>query len=140
MFATETFPSTASDTITNGKEEMKHIGDSGYATYRLREELGAFNTLFAELKDDHEYFYRYARMKPNRFQHLLSLVRDKIERRNTQFRKAISGEGQQSLAYTYRMGSMTASQVVSFWLHAMQIIVLHCLILEVLVRTVTMEF
>ena len=42
--------------------------------FRYRDQLDAFNTLFKELKDDREYFFRYLRMSPDRFGHLLSLV------------------------------------------------------------------
>ena len=42
--------------------------------YQQRQTHGVFNTLYQELKDDREYHYRYIRMSPDRFKHLLSLV------------------------------------------------------------------
>ena len=92
-----------------------------------REEFGAFNTLFEELKKDREHFFRYLRMTPDRFGHLLSLVQPKIEKKDTHFRKCIpaearlaltlrflaSGETQQSLAWSFRIGRTTVSRIVS---------------------------
>ena len=49
--------------------------------YKKREQFGTFNTLFEELKKDREYFFRYLRMTPDRFGHLLSLVRPRIEKK-----------------------------------------------------------
>ena len=95
--------------------------------FRHREEFGVSSTLFEELKQDREYFFRFMRMTPERFDHLLSLVRPKIEKLDTNFRKAIraetrlaltlrflaSGESQQSLSYSFRVGRTTVSQIVS---------------------------
>ena len=95
--------------------------------FRRREECGACSTLFEELKQDREYFFRFMRMTPERFDHLLSLVRPKIEKQDTHLRKAIkaearlaltlqflaSGESQQSLSYSFRIGRTTVSQIVS---------------------------
>ena len=36
---------------------------------------------------DREMFFRYHRMTPNRFEHLLSLVEDKITKKETRLRK-----------------------------------------------------
>ena len=69
--------------------------------FRYRDQLGAFNTLFNELKDDREYFFRYLRMSPDRFGHLLSLVRDNIQRRDTVFRKAIPAEARLAITLRY---------------------------------------
>ena len=59
---------------------------------RHREGFGTFHTLFEELTHDREYFFRFLRMTPERFDHLLGLVRPKIEKNNTNFRKAIKAE------------------------------------------------
>lgn len=67
------------------------------------------------------------RMTPNRFEHLLSLVAPLIQKKNTRFREAISppqrlaltlrylatGESQQSLSFSYRVGRTTVSRIVS---------------------------
>ena len=88
---------------------------------------GTFHTLFQELLQDRELFFRYHRMTPTRFEHLLSLVEDRITKQKTQFRKPISarerlsitlrflatGESQQSLSFSYRMGRSTISKIVA---------------------------
>ena len=66
-------------------------------------------------------------MSPERFQHLLSLIRDKITKKTTRFRKPLSaeerlvitlrflatGESQQSLTYAFRVGKATISKVIA---------------------------
>ena len=54
--------------------------------YDKREQLGSFYTLFLDLKEDRECFFRYSRMTPDRFEHLLELVVPKIEKKNTRLR------------------------------------------------------
>ena len=54
--------------------------------FRNREE---FDVLFEELKQDRRYFLHFMRMALERFDHLLSLVRPKIEKQDKKFRKAI---------------------------------------------------
>ena len=94
---------------------------------KKREGFGTFHTLFEELKQDREYFFRFLRMTPERFDHLLGLVRTKIEKNDTNFRKAIkaeerlaltlrflaSGESQQSLSYSFRIGRTTVSNIIT---------------------------
>ena len=62
-------------------------------------------------------------MIPNRFEHLLTLVRPLIEKRTTRFREPISasqrlalrflatGESQQSLSFSYRFGKAAVSKL-----------------------------
>ena len=67
-------------------------------------------------------------MTPERFQHLLSLVvKDKLTKQSTNMRKPISakerllitlrflssGESQQSLTFSFRVGKATVSKIVS---------------------------
>lgn len=66
-------------------------------------------------------------MTPNRFDHLLTLVGPLIQKETTRFREPISapqrlaltlrflatGESQQSLSFSYRMGKTTVSKIVS---------------------------
>ena len=66
-------------------------------------------------------------MTPDRFGHLLSLVRPRIEQTDTNFRQSIpaearlaltlrflaSGKSQQTLSYSYRIGRTTVSKIVS---------------------------
>ena len=59
--------------------------------FKKRKELGEFHNLIPELRAaDREYFFRYFRMNPERFDHLLELVGDKIVKKVTRFRKSIS--------------------------------------------------
>ena len=64
-----------------------------------------------------ELFFRYFRLSPERFDHLLTLVREQIEKKNTgrlaiTFRYLTSGETQQSLSYSYRIGRSTLSAII----------------------------
>ena len=51
--------------------------------FQKRETFGAFSTLFKELHNDRELFFKYIRMSPERFGHLLSLVSANIEKEDT---------------------------------------------------------
>ena len=71
-------------------------------------------------------FFRYMRMTPNRFEHLFTLVGHRIEKRTTRIWKLISalqrlgltlrylatGESQQSLSLSYRIGKSIVCQIV----------------------------
>ena len=66
-------------------------------------------------------------MSPERFQHLLDLVRPHIEKEDTKFRKAISaaerlaitlrflatGDSQQTLSFSFRVGKATVRKIVA---------------------------
>ena len=66
-------------------------------------------------------------MSPNRFQHLLELVRPLITKKDTKMQKAIiaekslavtlrflvTGDSQQSLSFPFRMGKATVSNIVT---------------------------
>ena len=66
-------------------------------------------------------------MSPGRFDHLLTLVREQIEKKDIAFRKSFpaagwldmtvcylaSGETQPSLSYSYRIGRSTVSTVIA---------------------------
>ena len=95
--------------------------------YRKRLEKGEFN-LYNELRtDDREYFFRYFRMNPERFDHMHSLVYERIHKKDTNFRKAIptrerlaitlrflaTGDAQQSLSYSFRVGKATISNIIT---------------------------
>ena len=60
--------------------------------YKQRSQFGVFTTWYQELKLDREYYYRFLRMSPERFDHLLSLVGERIAKKDTRFRKSISSE------------------------------------------------
>ena len=55
-----------------------------------RKERGEWEYLFHELSnDDREYYYRYLRMSPERFEHLFNLVGPLIAKQDTNYRKGI---------------------------------------------------
>lgn len=70
---------------------------------------------------------RYFRMSPNRFQHLLGLVSPLISKKDTNMRKAITpeerlaltlrflatGDSQQSLSFSFRIGKATLSRIIA---------------------------
>ena len=60
--------------------------------FKKREELKTFEHLYSDFRKDREYFCRYLRMSPDQFDHLHSLVKERIEKRNTRLRKAIPPE------------------------------------------------
>ena len=54
---------------------------------------GEWENLVSELKNtDREYFFKYLRMSPERFEHLFSLVAPSITKEDTKFRKSIPQE------------------------------------------------
>ena len=79
------------------------------------------------MRNDRELFFCYFRMSPERFDQLLTLVREQIEKKDTAFRKSFpaagrlaitlrylaSGETQQFLSYSYRIGRGTVSAVIA---------------------------
>ena len=83
-------------------------------------------TLFQELRGDPEFLYKYIRMSKSRFDHLLSLVKDKLKKEETNMRKPISpgerllitlrylctGMSQQALCYSFRVGKQTVSNII----------------------------
>lgn len=59
-------------------------------SYLQREIHETFHRLFQGLVEDREPFFRYHRISPGRFEHLLSLVSYRIAKKETNFRKRIS--------------------------------------------------
>ena len=76
--------------------------------------------------DDREFHFNYIRMSKERFDHLLSLIREKITKKDTPMRKPISAEerliitlrylsagmSQQTLSYNFRVGRTTISNIL----------------------------
>ena len=63
-------------------------------------------------------------MSPKRFDHLLELVKPIIEKKNTNLRKSMpaaerlaitlaTGDSQQTLSFSYRLGKATMSKIIS---------------------------
>ena len=104
------------------KRKLKEFCDAAYF------EIGKFtvNTTITFNKD-REFHYRYVRMTKERFDHLLSLVREKITKKDTRLREAItaeerlvitlrylsSGMSQQDLCWNFRVGWTTVSNILS---------------------------
>ena len=79
------------------------------------------------MRNDRDLLLRYFRMSPERFDHLLTLVREEIEKKDAAFRKSFSaaggltktlrylgsGETQQSLLYNYRIGRSAVSTAIA---------------------------
>ena len=95
--------------------------------FRQREELGSFNILFKQMRqNDREQFFRYSRMSPESLDYLSHLVAPYIKKSKTKFRDPISpvvrlaitlrylasGESQQSLSWSYRVGRITVSKII----------------------------
>ena len=68
---------------------------------RQREIHGAFYTLIQEMQKDREMFFRYYRMTPDRFEHFLSLVKDRLTKKETNLRKPISARERLSVTLRY---------------------------------------
>ena len=92
-----------------------------------RKEQGEWEKFFCELSnDDREYYYRYLRMSPERFEHLFNLVGPLIAKQDKNYRKSIpakkclvitlrySAEGcsQQALSLSFRVGKSTVSKIL----------------------------
>ena len=88
---------------------------------------GEFHALIAEMRlKDHESFYKYFHMTPQRFSHLLSLVGPSIKRQDTRLREAIppderlaitlrylvTGDSMQTISFSYRVGHSTVSGII----------------------------
>ena len=72
--------------------------------FTLREQKGAFQNLVKEMRaTDREAHFKFLRMSPERFDHLLSLVSPLITKNDTNFRKSITPA--ERLAVTLRLTS-----------------------------------
>ena len=69
--------------------------------FKNKEHQGAFKTLFHEMRNDRELLFRYFRMSPARFDHLLTLVREQMEKKDTAFRKSFPAVGWLAITLHY---------------------------------------
>lgn len=89
--------------------------------------MGEYHVLVAEMRlGDHESFYKYFHMTPQRFSHLLSLVGPSIKQQDTCLHASISpgerltislrylttGNSMQTILFSYRVGHSTVSTVI----------------------------
>ena len=108
------------------KKQRKRFWRRGI--FRDRKLYSEYYTLYQSLRDtDREFHYRYVRMSKERFDHLLSLVKERITKKDTNMREAITakerlvitlrylsaGMSQQTLCYNFRVGRTTVSNIVS---------------------------
>ena len=102
-----------------------------------RKERDEWENIFRELSsDDWEYYYRYLRMSPERFEHLFNLVGPLIAKQDTNYRKSIpakkrlvitlpylaEGCSQQALSLGFRVCKSTVSKryvkhCIPYWPH-----------------------
>ena len=61
---------------------------------------GQYYTIMTELRNDNEKFFNFFRMSQNTFNELLSLIKDQIQKQDTNMRDSIQPE--QRLAITLR--------------------------------------
>ena len=94
--------------------------------FRTREQKGEYSQLFLELKsDDHEYFFRYFRMKPVQFKELLNYIVPHLvkncrnrkpvsptERLAVTLRYLVTGDSHLTIAMSYRMSATTVGRIV----------------------------
>ena len=88
---------------------------------------GEYHSLIREMRlRDHESYFKYFRMTPSRFDHLLSLVGPAIIRQETNFRKPVSpgerlavtirylttGDSMQTIAFSFRLGHSTMCEII----------------------------
>ena len=71
------------------QKKKKRCWDRGI--FKNRERQDAFET-FHDIRNDRELFFRYFRMSPQRFDQLLTLVREQKEKKDTAFRKSFPAE------------------------------------------------
>ena len=95
--------------------------------FQSRSKKGEFHALIAEMTlVDHESFYKYFHMTPQRFSQLLSCVGPFIKRQNTRLREAIppdeglvltlrylvTGDSMQTISFSYRVGHSTVCGII----------------------------
>ena len=95
--------------------------------FKNHKNQGAYHNLVQEMMfSDRESYFKYMRMSPERFEHLLSLIEPIVTKQTTNLREPISagerlsvtlrflatGESQQSLSFSYRIGKSTASKII----------------------------
>jgi hypothetical protein len=69
-------------------------------TIKLRQHLGEYHRLIAELRLDADRFHRYFRMSVSQFDTLLEKIQNSVARQDTNFRNRISSA--ERLAVTLR--------------------------------------
>ena len=108
--------------LTKRKRKHKMWVRSAFAN----KEKSCYNLIKELSMWDHEMYFRYMRMSPSRFEHLLTLIAPKITKKTTNYREPIppdqrlsltlrhlaTGESQISLRLQYRIGRQTISKII----------------------------
>ena len=95
--------------------------------FQLRKKYGEFHRLVRELQlGDHEFFFRYFRMYPDTFECLLRKVAPLLLKSNTRresiqpderlaaaLRYLVTGDAQQTIGFSFRIGFSTMSNIVN---------------------------
>ena len=96
--------------------------------FTARKTYGCYHTLVQELRlGDREWYFKFIRMSPERFEHLLSLVAPRISKQKTKLREPIgpaerlcitlrylaSGDSQQTQSFHFRVGKATVSKIIA---------------------------
>ena len=96
--------------------------------FKERKSSRFFHVLTKELEMfDQEYFLRFLRISPNRYEHMLSIVYPELQCQRTHFREPISpserltltlrylasGESQQSLSFAFRISCTALSNILA---------------------------
>ena len=96
--------------------------------FRGRETFGCYHTLVQELSlGDREWCFKFIRMSPEQFEHLLSLVAPCIFKQKMKLREPIgpaerlcitlqylaSGNSQQTQSFHFRIGKATVSKIIA---------------------------
>ena len=98
------------------KKQLRRFWRRGI--FKERELHSEYFHLYQTMRDkDREFHYQYIRMSKERFDHLLSLIREDITKKDTPMRKAISAE--ERLVITLRY----LSTVLVFVLDAQRLVV-----------------
>lgn len=93
---------------------------------KRRKELGEYHRLIQEMRlNDHESFFQYFRMTPRRFDLLLGIVGARLiknslnrepiapaERLAVTLRFLATGDSQQSIAFSFRLGHSTVTKII----------------------------
>lgn len=92
----------------------------------LREELGEYHRLIQELRADADRFHTYFRMSTDQFDELVTLLTPVIQKKNTNYRRAIcvgerlaitlrylaTGDAFTTVAFNFRVGITTVASIV----------------------------
>ena len=80
--------------------------------FQERKKYGLYHILTDELRlFDKEYFFRFVRMTPQRFEHLLSLVGPHLQRTTTKMREPISPA--ERLVFSFRISRAAICTILS---------------------------